>query len=43
LKRKKYNGPASMELFQAATPALQDIDPYQMAMRARKAIEPLIA
>jgi hypothetical protein len=28
---------------QAATPALQDIDPYQMSMRARKAIEPLIA
>jgi sugar phosphate isomerase/epimerase len=42
LKRKKYIGPASMELFQAATPALQDIDPYQMAMRAKAAIEPLI-
>ena len=43
LKRKKYIGPASLELFQAATPALQDIDPYQMAMKAKAAIEPLIA
>jgi len=43
LKRKKYMGPASLELFQAATPALQDVDPYQMAMRAKAAIEPLIA
>jgi hypothetical protein len=32
-----------MELFQAATPALQDVDPYQMATKARAAIEPLIA
>src|SRR6266850_246594 len=43
LKRKKYMGPASLELFQAATPALQDVDPYQMAMKAKAAIEPLIA
>jgi sugar phosphate isomerase/epimerase len=43
LRRKKYIGPASMELFQAATPALQDVDPYQMATKARAAIEPLIA
>src|SRR5262245_869167 len=43
LKRKKYIGPASLELFQAATPALQDVDPYQMAMKAKAAIEPLIA
>ena len=43
LKRKKYMGPASLELFQAATPSLQDVDPYQMAMRAKAAIEPLIA
>jgi len=42
LKRKKYIGPASLELFQAATPALQDVDPYQMAMKAKAAIEPLI-
>jgi 2-keto-myo-inositol isomerase len=43
LKRKKYIGPASLELFQAAAPALQDVDPYQMAMKAKAAIEPLIA
>ena len=43
LKRKKYSGPASLELFQAQDPALETIDPYQMAMRARAAIEPLIA
>jgi 2-keto-myo-inositol isomerase len=43
LKRKKYMGPASLELFQAVTPALQNVDPYQMAMKARAAIEPLIA
>ena len=42
LKRKKYNGPASLEMFQAATPALQALDPYQMAMKAKAAIEPLI-
>ncbi len=43
LKRKKYAGPASMEMFQAATPALRGMDPYQMAMKARATIEPLIA
>ena len=43
LKRKKYIGPASLEMFQAASPALQAMDPYQMAMKARAAIEPLIA
>jgi len=43
LKRKKYAGPASLEMFQAATPALQAMDPYQMAMKARATIEPLIA
>ena len=43
LKKKKYIGPASLEMFQAATPALQAMDPYQMAMKARSAIEPLIA
>jgi len=42
LKRKKYIGPASLELFQAATPALQDVDPYQMAIKAKASIEPLI-
>ena len=39
LKRKKYAGPASFESF---TPAVQQADPYQTAMRARAAIEPLI-
>ena len=43
LKRKKYMGPASLEMFQAAAPALQNMDPYQIAMKARATIEPLIA
>jgi len=30
-------------MFQAQSPALQAMDPYQMAMKARAAIEPLIA
>jgi hypothetical protein len=33
---------ASLELFQAAAPALQDVDPYQMAVKAKAAIDPLI-
>jgi sugar phosphate isomerase/epimerase len=40
LKRKKYTGAASLEMF---NPAIQAMDPYQVAMRARAAIEPLIA
>jgi sugar phosphate isomerase/epimerase len=40
LKRKKYAGAASLEMF---NPAIQSMDPYQVAMRARAAIEPLIA
>jgi 2-keto-myo-inositol isomerase len=40
LKQKKYAGPASLELF---NPAIQSMDPYQVATRARAAIEPLIA
>jgi sugar phosphate isomerase/epimerase len=40
LKRKKYAGAASLEMF---NPAIQAMDPYQVAMRARAAIEPLIA
>jgi sugar phosphate isomerase/epimerase len=40
LKRKKYAGPASFETF---NPTVQATDPYQVAMRARAAIEPLIA
>jgi sugar phosphate isomerase/epimerase len=40
LKRKQYAGPASFETF---NPVVQATDPYQVAMRARSAIEPLIA
>jgi 2-keto-myo-inositol isomerase len=40
LKRKKYSGPASLEMF---NPAIQAMDPYQVAMKARATIEPLIA
>jgi sugar phosphate isomerase/epimerase len=40
LKRKKYAGPASFESF---APAVQSADPYQTAMRAKAAIDPLIA
>ena len=40
LKRKRYAGAASLELFD---PAIQAMDPYEVAMRARAAIEPLIA
>ena len=43
LKRKGYSGPASMELFQATTPVAQNLDPFQIATRAKAAIEPLIA
>jgi sugar phosphate isomerase/epimerase len=43
LKRKGYAGPASLELFQASTPAAQDLDPFQLATKARAAIEPLLA
>ena len=40
LKRKKYAGPASLELF---SPAIQAMDPYEVAKKARATIEPLIA
>jgi sugar phosphate isomerase/epimerase len=40
LKRKKYAGAASLEMFD---PAIQSMDPYQVATRARAAIEPLVA
>jgi sugar phosphate isomerase/epimerase len=43
LKRKGYSGPASMELFQNTTPVVQNLDPFQVASRAKAAIEPLIA
>ena len=39
LRRKSYAGAASLEMF---NPAIQAADPYQVAMRARAAIEPLI-
>ena len=39
LKRKKYAGPASVELFD---PAIQAADPYQVALRVRASTEPLL-
>jgi 4-hydroxyphenylpyruvate dioxygenase len=43
LKRKRYSGPVSLEIFQSGTPAIQNMDPFQVATRAKAAIEPLIA
>ena len=43
LKRKRYAGPASLEIFQSGTVAIQSMDPFQLATRAKAAIEPLIA
>ena len=40
LKKNGYAGPASFESF---NPQVQSTDPYEIAMRARKAIGPLIA
>jgi len=40
LKRKGYAGPASLEMF---SPTIQAMDPYQVAMKARATIEPLLA
>jgi 2-keto-myo-inositol isomerase len=40
LKRKKYSGAVSLEMF---NPTIQGTDPYEVAKRARAAIEPLIA
>jgi 2-keto-myo-inositol isomerase len=40
LKRKQYAGAASLEMF---NPTIQAMEPYQVAMKARAAIEPLIA
>jgi sugar phosphate isomerase/epimerase len=40
LKRKKYAGAASIEMF---NPAIQAMDPYEFAKKARATIEPLIA
>jgi sugar phosphate isomerase/epimerase len=39
LKKKKYSGPVSLEMF---NPMIQAMDPYEVAMKARAAIEPLI-
>ncbi len=43
LKRKRYAGPASLEIFQSGTVAIQTLDPFQLATRAKAAIDPLIA
>jgi 2-keto-myo-inositol isomerase len=40
LKRKQYAGPASLEMF---NPAIQSMDPYEVAKKALAVIEPLIA
>jgi len=40
LKAKKYAGAVSFETF---NPEVQGTDPYQVAMRVRKAVEPLIS
>jgi hypothetical protein len=39
LKRKKYARVASLEMFD---PSIQAMDPYEVARKARSAIEPLI-
>jgi sugar phosphate isomerase/epimerase len=39
LKRKQYAGPASLEMF---NPAIQAMDPYEVAKKARATIEPLL-
>ena len=39
LKRKQYAGPASLEMF---NPAIQSMDPYEVAKKARATIEPLL-
>ncbi|HLF09758.1 MAG TPA: sugar phosphate isomerase/epimerase family protein [Gammaproteobacteria bacterium] len=40
LKRKGYSGPASLEMFD---PAIRAMSPYDVAMKARATIEPLLA
>lgn len=42
LKRKGYSGPVSLEVFQSGTAAIQDMDPFQLASRAKAAIEPFV-
>jgi len=43
LKTKKYAGPASLEMFQNASPVIRDMDAFTLASKARATIEPLIA
>jgi sugar phosphate isomerase/epimerase len=43
LKRKGYAGPVSLEIFQTGTAVIQNMDPFQLATRAKTAIDPLIA
>jgi len=43
LKQKKYAGPASLEMFQNASPIIRELDAFTIASKARAAIEPLIA
>ena len=43
LKRRGYAGPASLELFQTGTAIIQNMDPFQVATRAKAGIDPLIA
>lgn len=44
LKQKKYAGPASMEMFQTQAASLvANMSPYEVGMKARATIEPLIS
>ena len=43
LKRKKYIGPASLEMFQGQSALIGNLSPYEVAMKARTAIEPIIS
>jgi sugar phosphate isomerase/epimerase len=43
LKQKKYSGPASLEMFQGQSALIGNLSPYEVAMKARMAIEPIIS
>jgi 2-keto-myo-inositol isomerase len=43
LKQKKYSGPASLEMFQMQSALIGNLSPYEVAMKARSAIEPIIS
>jgi len=43
LKQKKYSGPASLEMFQGQSALIGNLSPYEVAMKARSAIEPIIS